>query len=69
MGKSERVEEQESLHNADGPTNCLCSATVISVQNSTTPIHFKNVNSESEQNVLNQSRLLYSVKGCVLERG
>ena len=28
MGKSERVEGQKSLHTADGPTGCLCSATL-----------------------------------------
>jgi hypothetical protein len=34
MGKSERVEGQEFLHTADGPTDYLCSATVIPVQKS-----------------------------------
>jgi hypothetical protein len=29
MGKSDMVEGQESLHTADGPTDYLCSATVI----------------------------------------
>jgi len=27
MGKSERVEKQESLHTSGGPTGYLCSAT------------------------------------------
>jgi len=29
MGKSERVEGQECLHSAGGPTGYLCSATIL----------------------------------------
>jgi len=29
MGKSERFEEQEPLHRAGGPTDYLCTATVL----------------------------------------
>jgi hypothetical protein len=31
MGKSERVEGQESPHTADGPTGDLCTATFVNV--------------------------------------